>query len=143
MQLRESSATLCIYAYSPLPHFQCITAKIHHQSSTIRSPLLHCCYASLSPQLHNSTSNFPRPSHPSCASASPLLCKSVAIFALIRCHFQLCANPTSILLESVANYSQLGLHFGANSSPFSGKFVAIFVPVGHQFSDRGKKTDSS
>ena len=140
MQLRESSTTLCIYAYSQLPHFQCITAKIH-QASTTRSSFLHCCYASLSPQLHNSTSNFPRPSHPSCASASPLLCKSVAIFQRVRPQF--CANPISILLESIANYAQLGLHFGASSSPFSGKFVAIFVPVGHQLSDRGEKTNSS
>ena len=103
------------------------------ESSTTHSP----------PQLHDSTTNLPRPSHPSCASASSLLFlrESVAIFPKVCPHF--CANPTSILHESVAHLAQKRYHSRANSSPISHKFVAIFAPVGHQFSDRGEKTNSS
>ena len=153
MQPRESSATLCIYAYPPLPLLNCITAKIHHhrhftspsqpvrQSSTAATLACHHSYTFPPPIFRDQVTYLARVHRRFCASPLPFLCLSVAIFQSVGPQF--CANPTSILLESIANFAQIHYHSHASWSPFWHKFVAIFVQGNHQFSDRREKTNSS
>ena len=121
MQLRESS-----------------TVRVLHNPFA-SPPLLHCCYASLPPQLHNSTTNLPRSSHPSCASASPLMCEFVAIFAWICRHFpgsvlifartrpQFWACPSLIMRKKVAILAPVRRKFRTSLAPFSRQSVTSFL----------------